>query len=107
MKEFFKKIVEAWYAFLPFFILLGIPCIICMIIGWEHILKIIDVLRIIGNGSFLLGLVVGSLKIIGIFNCFVGFLLTLDAISKKMRPKWFYLYIILTALSILAYRIYK
>ena len=73
LKKVISKIVDAWYGFLPIFVLLGIPCIICVIIGWEHIVQLFNMLTITGNGSFLLGSVITLLKLWAYSTCLLDF----------------------------------
>ena len=39
---------------------------------------------------------------IGAFNLGLGCILTIEKISKKLQPKWIYIYIICTSLGIVA-----
>lgn len=102
-KKFYRRIIDALYGMLPILILLGIPTMICIIIGWDYVVKIFNALTESGNGSFIFGLVVFIFKLIGLINLFVGFMLTIETISKKLSRKLIYIYFIVTLLSVIVY----
>ena len=104
LNKIFNKIMDTWYGILPFLILFGIPTVLCIIIGWDKIVGLYNALIKVGNGSIFCGIVIFVLKLIGAINLLVGFILTLEAISKKLSQKWIYIYIIATLLSIIIYR---
>lgn len=105
-KKIFNKIMDTWYGILPFLVLLGIPTILCIIIGWDKIVGLYNALIKVGNGSIIFGIAIFVFKLIGAINILVGFILTLEAISKKLSRKWFYIYIIVTVLSIIVYKLF-
>ena len=75
---------------------------VCIIIAWKDILKLLTRLDEL-YGSWIWGLILCLGSIIAVFNMFVGFMLTLEKIiEKKLKPHWFYIYIILTGLGIFA-----
>lgn len=96
MKKGFDKFKEKFYAFLPILILFGIPLAIGLGIfivwKWDTLkeLSFFDIL----NGIF------GA---IGAFNIGVGIMLTVEKMdSKKNKGYWIYIYLILTAIGIVA-----
>lgn len=105
MKNFIKKISnrlkEGWYGALPYLVLLGIPTILCIIIGWKKIIAAVTGITDLGNGSFLLGMLLFLSILLVIFNLSVAFLIAIKNISEKTSKKWIYTYIITTVLGVI------
>jgi hypothetical protein len=55
-----------------------------------------------GIGEVLFKVLVVVFGTIGAFNLGLGCILTIEKISKKLQPKWIYIYIISTSLGIVA-----
>ena len=106
LRKISNKIKDTWYGILPYLIFLGAPTAICIIIGWDKIVGLYNALILAGNGSLILGVVILIFKLIGAINLLVGFILTLEAISKKLSRKWLYIYIIATSLSMVVYKLF-
>lgn len=55
-----------------------------------------------GIGEVLFKVLLVVFGTIGAFNLGLGCILTIEKISKKLQPKWIYIYIICTSLGIVA-----
>lgn len=96
MKKFLEKFKERFYGALPVLILLGIPTAISLILFvimyWDNIKDL----------SFM-NIVTALFAAIGAFNIGIGILLTVSKIiDKKLKTYWIYVYLILTAIGIVA-----
>lgn len=101
MKKLWEQLKELWYGMLPWILLIGVPIILCIIIAWKDILKLLTGLDEL-YGSWLWGVILCLGAIIAVFNIGVGLILTLEKISEKLNSKWFYAYIIVMAFGIFA-----
>ena len=117
MKKTFKKlkekVSEAWYAALPWLILLGIPLTICLIIKivdiYPKLPRIIAHITELGNGSIWKGvakalayIALTILAAIGAFNTFVAFCTAIEELKKKISERWLKVYVIFSILGIVA-----
>jgi hypothetical protein len=58
-----------------------------------------------GVGEWLFKALLVSLGVIGAFNIGTAFIFMIEKIAKELRPKWAYIYLILTSLGIVALEI--
>lgn len=105
MKKLFGPLKEVLYGILPWVLLIGVPIILCVLIAivfaGEEMLRCLTLLNEI-YGNWLWGIILVLLGVVALFNLSVGFILTIEKISKKLSGKWIYIYIIVTALGIFA-----
>ncbi|MBR5594035.1 MAG: hypothetical protein IKW46_08185 [Bacteroidaceae bacterium] len=105
MKKLFERLKELYYGMLPWLLLIGVPIILCILIGivfaGEEILQALTQLDKT-YGSWLWGIILYLFGGVALFNLFIGFILTIEKISKKLSEKWIYIFIIVTAFGIFA-----
>lgn len=58
-----------------------------------------------GVGEWLFKALLVSLGVIGAFNIGTACIFMIEKIAKELRPKWAYIYLILTSLGIVALKI--
>lgn len=66
---------------------------------------ILNRIAVLGNGSWIYGLLLIIFGIIGAFNIGVGILMTIDKMSQTFHKRftlWMILYLVLTALGVVA-----
>lgn len=109
MKKLFDRLKEAWYGILPWILLVGVPSLFCIVLAivfnWKDIIQLLNRFDEI-FGSRFLGIILSLGSTIASLNIAIGFLLTLEKITKNFSSKWVYTYIIITALGFLSLYIF-
>ena len=109
MKKFWERLKETLCGILPLLFLIGIPLalsvVVWVIFNWNDIPEILRRIADMGDGSYIRGILLVVFCTIGSFNIGIGILMTIDKMSKTFHKRftlWMTLYLILTALGILA-----